>query len=452
MRRSVLVVSAEPVGTRMAGPAIRAAELARALAAECDVTLCAPAPSTAPDERVRLLEAGMSDVEALVSAAREHDVVVAQELPPSVLGQVAGTSTALVADLYNPIVVEALEAVADRSPRAARRVQATLVHRTTALCAAADLIICASERQRDLWIGGLAMTGLIDLDAYRRDPTLRSLVAVVPFGLPSDPPPADGGGRLRAAFPQIGEDDRVLVWGGGLWSWLDPVTPMRAVGLLEHAGGVGGRSVHLVLMGAGRPGLAATGQGPAVERAVAQARRLGLDGRLVHVNPGWVPYEERGAWLADGDLGVSAHHDHLEARYAHRTRILDYVWAGLPVVTTAGDALADMVEREGLGRTVAPGDAEGFAAACAELLGEAGARARSRIAAVAPSLSWERVAAPLVAWCAGEHPRRAIRRGALRRATVAQQRWALEETLAQEGPAAAMRRIGRRLRRMRTLR
>lgn len=450
MRRSVLVVSAEPVAARMAGPAIRAAELARALAAECDVTLAAPAPSAPPDARVRLIEAGMADVEALVAAAREHDVVVAQELPPSALGRIAGSPTALVVDLYNPIVVEVLEAMAGRSPRAARRTQAALVQRTLALCAAADLIVCASERQRDLWIGGLALAGLIDVEAYRRDPTLRSLVAVVGFGLPSQSPPSRSG-RLREVFPHIGAEDRVLVWGGGLWSWLDPVTPMRAVGLLEHAGGVGGRAVHLVLMGAGRPGLEATGQGPAVQRALDEARRLGLAGRLVHVNTGWVPYEERGAWLADADVGVSAHHDHLEARYAHRTRILDYLWAGLPVATTEGDALAELVEREGLGRTLAPGDAEGFAAACAELLGQAGARARERIAAVAPSLRWDRVAAPLVEWCASEQPRRGIRRGALRRAMLGQQRWALEETLAEEGALAAARRIGRRLRRARTL-
>jgi len=451
MRRSVLVVSAEPVGAQMAGPAIRAAELARALAAECDVTLSAPAPSKAIDPRVTLLEAGMVDVEALVAAAREHDVVVAQELPPSVLASIAGSGTALVADLYNPIVVEALEAVADRSPRAARRTQAALVQRTVAMCAAADLIVCANERQRDLWIGGLALTGLLDLDSYRRDSTLRSLVAVVPFGLPREAP-RERPGTLRAAFPHIGADDRVLIWGGGLWGWLDPVTPMRAVGLLEHRGGVDGRAVHLVVMGAGRPGLEATGQGPAVERARDEARRLGLAGRLVHVNTGWVPYEERGEWLTDADVGVSAHRDHLEARYSHRTRILDYLWAGLPVATTAGDALAELVENEGLGRAVAAGDAEGLAAACAELLGEAGAAARSRIAAVGPSLQWERVAAPLVEWCASEQPRRAVKQGALRKAILGQQRWALEETLAEDGPAAAARRIGRRLRRVRTLR
>ena len=90
----------------------------------------------------------------------------------------------------------------------------------------------------------------------------------------------------------------------------------------------------------------------------------------MHFNAGWVPYAERGAWLAEADVGVSAHLDHLEARFAFRTRILDYLWAGLPVVVTRGDALGELVERERLGRAVAePGDVDGFAAACARLLG-----------------------------------------------------------------------------------
>jgi hypothetical protein len=428
MSRRVLVVSSEPVGGRMAGPAIRATELALALSAACDVTLSAPAPSTAP-AGVRMLIAGMEDVETLVRAAREHDVVIAQELPPSAIETLAGSGSALVADLYNPIVVEVLEGAADRSPRARRRTQATLVQRSIALCAAADLIVCANERQRDLWTGGLAFAGLLDID----DPALAARVMVVPFGLPREPPPP------RGPFP--GVDGRVLLWGGGLWSWLDPVTPMRAVELLPA-------DVHMVVMGAGRPGLEATGQRPAVERAVAEAGRH----ERVHVNEGWVPYSERGRYLAGAALGISAHPDHLEARYAHRTRILDYLWAGLPVVTTRGDALADLVERERLGRTVAPGDVDGFAAACTALLGPEGDAARARVASVAPSLRWDEVAAPLVRWCATEQPRRPIRRGAVRRATLAQYRLALEETLAGEGPLAALRRIGRRLRRVRTLR
>ena len=54
----------------------------------------------------------------------------------------------------------------------------------------------------------------------------------------------------------------------------------------------------------------------------------------VFFNDGWVPYAERGAWLAEADIGVSAHFDDIETRFAFRTRLLDYLWAGLPIVTT----------------------------------------------------------------------------------------------------------------------
>jgi glycosyltransferase involved in cell wall biosynthesis len=445
MRTSVLVVSGEAVGARMAGPAIRAYELARALAGACDVTLAAPAPSELGDPRIALVPAGMADVEALVAAAREHDVVVAQELPPVALERIVRARTRLVADLYNPVVVELLAGVAGRPPRAQRRIHGRIVARTVALCAAADLVICANERQRDLWIGGMALRGLVDVAAYRSDPTLRSLVEVVPFGLPEEPPPA-ATGALRAAFPAIAACDRVLVWGGGVWGWLDPIAPMRAV---ERMAREGGPRVHLVLLGIGRPGIAATGQAAAAEEAVAAARRAGLLNRLVHVNEGWVPYEERGAWLAEADLGVTAHRDQLEARYAHRSRILDYLWAGLPVVASRGDALAELVEREQLGAVADPGDEAGFADACERLLGPTGDEARRRIAEVSPSLRWSRVAAPLVAWCAdaAARPRRSISRATVRRAALAQYRWALRETLADEGAGAAAKRVGRRLRR-----
>ena len=98
-----------------------------------------------------------------------------------------------VADLYNPLMIEVLEALA--TPAATR---AELARRLTrgavyAQCAAADFVICASEKQRDLWLGGMGLAGLIDLDSYRRDRTYRTIVDVVPFGCRASRPP-----RIRA--------------------------------------------------------------------------------------------------------------------------------------------------------------------------------------------------------------------------------------------------------------
>jgi glycosyltransferase involved in cell wall biosynthesis len=288
----------------------------------------------------------------------------------------------------------------------------------------------------------MALGGLIELDAYRRDPSLRSLVEVVPFGIPEAPPP-EPSGAIRTAFPGIGEKDRILLWAGGIWGWLDAATPIRAVAQLEDT--------HLVFMGIGRPGLAETGQERFARRARELARSEGLDGERVHFNEGWVPYAERGTWLADADLGVSAHLDHLEARFSFRTRILDYLWAGLPVVTSSGDALGDLVAARGLGRAVEPGHVDAFAAACRALLNDSTEyeATRARIADLRPGLTWGEAARPLVDWCARIHqvPPRRPRRDVMRRAARAQYTRALAETVETEGLTAAARRVGRRLRR-----
>ena len=90
-----------------------------------------------------------------------------------------------------------------------------------------------------------------------------------------------------------------------------------------------------------------------VERARARARAAGLLDTHVIFND-WVPYEERAAYLREADIGVSTHRQHLETRYSFRTRMLDYLWAGLPIVCTEGDYFGDLVQREGLGRAVPP--------------------------------------------------------------------------------------------------
>ena len=94
------------------------------MSAHCEVTLAAPGPSDAGDVPVTLLEAGLADFELLLEAVRAHDVVVAQRLPPQLLRYVARLPVRFVADLYNPQMIEVLEAdgrMAGQLHRAARR-------------------------------------------------------------------------------------------------------------------------------------------------------------------------------------------------------------------------------------------------------------------------------------------------------------------------------------------
>jgi glycosyltransferase involved in cell wall biosynthesis len=412
----VLFVSAEPVGAAMAGPAIRVVELARAVAEHCDVTVAAPGPSDASAVPGELVEAGLSDFRVLLEALRRHDVVVAQRLPPQLLRYVARMPVRFVADLYNPQMIEVLEAMEGAGASSQRRAWRSMLGQ----CAVADLVVCASEKQRDLWLGGMGLAGLLDPERYRADPTFRSFVDVVPFGLPERPPRRSAAPVLKGVWPGIGDGDRVLVWAGGIWRWLDAVTPIRAVERLRAEG----RAVHLVFLGTARPALDPGDVPTSAGAAMAFARERGLEGECVHFNRGWVPYEEREAYLAETDIGVCAHHDHLEARFSFRTRVLDHFWAGLPSVVSAGDSIGDLVERRGLGRAVLPGDDEGFVSALAELLDDPAAydAAARRVRELAPSLRWSECARPLIRFCL-EHearPSRRAPRGALARATYGQ--------------------------------
>jgi glycosyltransferase involved in cell wall biosynthesis len=141
--------------------------------------------------------------------------------------------------------------------------------------------------------------------------------------------------------------------------------------------------------------------------AMALSDELGLTGAHVFFNHDWVPYEQRADWLLDADIGVSTHLDHVETAFSFRTRVLDYLWAGLPIVCTAGDAMGELVVDHGLGAAVAPNDPIALATAIEGLLEDDAARADAAAAVrkIAPDFAWSRALAPLVAFCAA--PRRA---------------------------------------------
>jgi hypothetical protein len=131
------------------------------------------------------------------------------------------------------------------------------------------------------------------------------------------------------------------------------------------------------------------------------ADELDLTGRSVFFGSGWVPYDRRAAMLLEADVGVSLHLDDVETRYSFRTRVLDYLWAGLPVLTTEGDAMADLVAERDLGAVVPYGDAKAVAEAILELA-EDGAR-RSACAArstkAADLYHWPIAARALLDYC-----------------------------------------------------
>ncbi|HUX86911.1 MAG TPA: glycosyltransferase, partial [Chloroflexota bacterium] len=391
-RRRVLVVSHEAVGSDMAGPAIRAWEIARALSAEFDVSLATPKLKPLPESpSFKVVGYQKSHDQSLVPAINAADVVIAFGYLLHELPVLRYLDKPLVVDVYDPFTLENLETYRSLPLARGQEVSDLYTRILNEQFRCGDYYLCASERQRDFWLGLLAANGRLNPANYADDPTFRHLIDVVPFGLPTRPPEATRP-VLKGTYPGIGADDRIILWGGGIWQWLDPLTLIRAVDRLQSDV----PNLRLFFMGKAHrdPGLVETM--PIVAEAERLSDRLGLTDRHVFFND-WVPYAERAGCLLEADVGACLHRDHLEAHFAFRTRLLDYIWAGLPILCSRGDTLGELVERYDLGRVVTPQcDAE-VVDALRDLLGDPSARERraTAFAEVRDQLSWNQVVAPL---------------------------------------------------------
>ncbi len=386
----VLIISSDVVGPTMAGPGIRYAALAGVLGREFEVLLIAPEGSQALEGPFHLEFYKRSDGERVRAWAEAADVLL---FPGDVLLDFPDLPTLgkpIVMDGYDPHTAETL--LWTRAQEMAARV-GTHSHRLRLLtqqCLVGDFFICAGEVQRTWWLGLLEMTGRINPYTFDEDPTLRKLVDCVPFGLPSEPLPP-----LPADFRPFGlaPDDPVLLWGGGLWDWLDPLTAIRALPLvLERI-----PNVRLLFPGTRHPnpGIPEVGM---VEQARILAQELGLSGTHVFFGD-WVPRAEWPFYLQRAAVGLSLHPASYETHLAFRSRLLEYIWAGLPMVVTGGDETALIVQRYGLGRVVAVGDVTGVADAILELLIQPRAAWAPAFAQAREAFTWERAAEPLLAFC-----------------------------------------------------
>ena len=382
----VVVHTPDVVGERMAGPGIRAWHLARELSKHVPTTLIAKSegegviPSVArdlggrgsPDEPRAATRApdpstplGMTFVQHNSPDARR-----ALRSAAVLLGQPARRfrkrrrEQRIVYDLFDPTVLE-LRELYGSAPSLRQRVHlAAEWWRLSEALMRADLLICAAEKQRAFYEslqGGEA-------------PWIE-----VPFGIDMN--------EVRACEKPR---DQIVVWGGGTWEWLDPMTAVDAILRLNRDG----VRAKLLFLGRARP-----------NQNLIDRRRddrfdalLARGGEHVSANPGWTPYAERLAWLRSGKIAIMLHRRTPEAGYSIRTRLFDAIATATPIVATAGGFAADLVEQERLGIVVPPEDAEAVAKAIGRLLtdDELYSACVERLERLQPRYAWEVVTRPVV--------------------------------------------------------
>jgi glycosyltransferase involved in cell wall biosynthesis len=391
---SVVFLISEPLAPSPGGPSHRLIKLAEQVATHSSVTLAAPAGSEFPDGPFSTRETGSVDDPDLARALAQHDVAVVQTLPsPRLLLVARRHAPRLVVDLIAPLAFEAAEMGPADTARAAFthwRLREQVAH-----IALADRVLCTNKRQRDLLLGVAMGAGILGGGASRRP--LAERIAVVPHGINEEPPPRTRRRPLHDAGV-VADGERIAVWAGGMWSWLDPLTAIRAVECLGPAR----PDLKLAVIGYEHPDPAQrAAHRPLAAEAARYVRERKLDDRVALL-PTWLSRGEYFDHLHEADVGLSLHRRTLEGRFATRTRVLDYLSAGLPVVCTAGDTMSELVATHSLGSVIDALDVAGCAAAIDCMTSRS--RARIERPDLLEAFRWDNVARPLVEFCADPGP------------------------------------------------
>jgi len=389
---AILVITGDPLGANLSGPGIRAWNIAQALARNNEVTLMTLSELTAVvSDGFKLVSVNPGDEKTFSAWEKWADVIVFQGHAMDLFDALRTSTKHLVVDVYDPMHFEQLEQSRHlgRDEWSASVTSAALTMEKQ--FARGDFFLCATERQKHLYLGQLMTLGRITVDTYKDDPNLEKLIGVVPFGLPEEPPVTTSP-ALRGVHPGFGPDCKLILWSGGLYDWFDPITLIHAVAELA----IKHDNVRLYFQGTKHPHPGVP-EMQVVKEARDCAKNLGILDTHVFFNDSWVAYHERANYLLEADCGVSTHRDHIETTYSFRTRILDYLWAKLPIVVTEGDYFGDLVKEKGLGISVPAGDVHALENALEKVLYEeqTATRAKEAIEKVRDDFFWSEVLQPL---------------------------------------------------------
>ena len=387
----------------MAGPGIRAWELSKCLSKHFNVALAIPGYSsldresplykTAPFD---VIPYSVSDPHVVRESAKTSKIILMQGYVLSKFPFLKGLSAHLICDVYVPFPLENLFVHKWKIPNLKDRefvhlkdlsvFNDQMIH--------GDHFLCASVRQRDLFVGSLLSLNRINPQYLDLSPVLDELISIVPFGID----PGDEGEVEDAKgkhFPQIKEENTLLIWGGVISNWFDPVTLIRS---LKKALEKNPR-IQLLFLSTTHPNPLLPEFDMAKE-AIRASDELGLTNKHVFFNHEWVDYNKRGPYFLRADIGVSIHKVHLETYYSFRTRILDYLKYDLPIICTKGDYFSELVQKRDLGISVNPENEDELAAAILNLSEKENRnRIRQKIEEEKEQFYWEKVSQPLVRYC-----------------------------------------------------
>ncbi|MCX7973443.1 MAG: glycosyltransferase family 4 protein [Candidatus Aminicenantes bacterium] len=416
----ILIVADDVVGEKMAGPGIRAWELANVLATKFKVALARPdySPPELPIKpKFSVFSYTVGRDRELAEIVRSSLIILIQGYVLQKFPWIKTEAPWLIADMYVPFVLENLFIHQKKIPKLEDRhfIHCRDLQVFNELLLWADHFLCATEKQRDLLIGCLLSLNRINPTILEVSPDLNDLISLVPYGLqvekltdlvtkksPDVDSPTESKfldsirSEIRGKLFPLKKDDILFLWGGVISNWFDPLTLIQA---LNEARKINPK-IKLLFLSTTHPNPLLPKLDMAVE-AFQLASSLGLLENHVFFNQEWIPYKKRGKYFMAADVAVSIHKIHFETHFSFRTRMLDYIKYELPILCTEGDYFADLVREKKLGLVVPEADVVALKNAMLELASSSEKRAemKQNLRLIKEKFTWEKVSEPLVAYC-----------------------------------------------------
>jgi glycosyltransferase involved in cell wall biosynthesis len=246
-----------------------------------------------------------------------------------------------------------------------------------------DFFLCSSDEQKQFYLGFLTALGRVNPERYLNDPDMTGLIAPVPFGVPDSLPPH------RPVLPARSPGEKRFLF-GGLYDWYDPWTLLKA---LEHLDNFDWKLIFIR-----NPNPESTPQTVLanVQKWCEDKKWWGVKVQLID----WQPAQRRYDLLRDVDALVAPHRVTIETHLSMRTRFLDALAAGCPVITTEGGSMSRLLRERKAGWVVPPEDPLALRQALFEVTEDTNQESREAAAKeIAAQFSWERVLQPLIQFC-----------------------------------------------------
>ncbi len=232
----------------------------------------------------------------------------------------------LILDAYVPIYIE-VSARESKDIDTEFRNYLDDIKRFNRVLRRGDYFLCAHDAQKVFYTGVLASLGIINPRSYRND-----RIIVAPFGIHDVPAKADTNPYLELG---IKASDFVVMWFGGLYPWFRVEEMLEAIlSLSKHD------DFKFVIVGGKNP----FNPNPDFSKQYDKALDFATEHDLLNKTlffVDWVDFSKRINWFKHASIVVSLNQPGEENRFSWRTRVMDFVWGELAILTNGGDPLSE---------------------------------------------------------------------------------------------------------------